>query len=379
MICTALAIVILSAVLGNFLKNKIDEAEELKNSSTDSSDGEISSEDIGEDFASSNDFIMRASGVDLRNYVGMDELVLELNTLAEAYDTILLPLCDRSDRLIYRSPALEKLLRFPEFEETELDEENNKILSFITSAVSAAKAKGRNICAVISPSYNMDSAKSAAFVDSELINELYKNGIDNIILKLPKFAVYDDNSETTAADDFVRWMQIYNSAFSTEANLGYALHTDFALSASGTRLIRSLIEDGAFICVYFDEFDGYTSEEVYDESAHILNSMVGMLTVYNVNIIISDSEAASAVYSACADAGVDTVSFFGTVMSKDLEMSADESAAEEESDSETEHDPAANTNPYASKAEDYADETEETDETDADSDFAESESDALWY
>ncbi|MGN1410166.1 MAG: hypothetical protein ACI4XJ_08315 [Eubacteriales bacterium] len=362
-ICAALVITILSALLGNYLKNKIAAADEAMSESKEAAGIQLSREENTETYADGKStFTMRGAGILLTDYAGRDELVLAVNTLAEHYDTLLVPINAEDGTMLYSSPALKSLTRQPDVQNYGNDgyeKADESAYSLLSSASSAAKAKNMNICAVMAPSQHIDSPKSAAFIDSLVISELYENGISRVMVK---FAAPNEDDE-----NYSRWIQSYVSTLDAEnSELGFAFCSDYIINASGVKQVQSLAESGAFLGVYFDALTG-SYEQIYAQITHSLNSMLGMFSVYNLNVLIDADENTAAMYNACTDAGITSVSFLGYVMPDKLSSDASDYGSEpdRQAEPETEHNPEDFTNPYASTADNYSDKSESSDETES--------------
>lgn len=354
-ICAALVITILSALLGNYLKNKIAAAEEAMKESKEAAGIQLSREETLEIYeGGKSNFTMRGAGIVLTDCGGKDELVLAVNTLAEYYDTLLIPINGEDGTMLYSSPALKAVTRQPdEIDGLNIMADENAAYSLLSSSASAAKAKNMNICAIMTPSRNIESPKNAAFIDSLVISELYDNGISRVMLK---FAPQTEEDES-----YPRWIQSYISALDAEkSELGFAFCSEYLIDASGVKQVQNLAESGAFLGVYFDTDTG-SYGDIYDEITHELNSMLGMFSVYKLNVLINADENASAIYSACTDAGITSVSFIGYILPDSLSYGASDNSGENnaEAEPETEHDPRDFTNPYASKSGDYPNEPED--------------------
>ena len=328
-ICAALVIVILSAMLGNHLKNKIDAAEEAMKASGEAAGIQLSREpaDTPTEITGSA-YAMKAGGIDLTAYTSDGDMLSALDTLSSYYSTLIIPVCREDGTLIYSSPALEKISR----SEVSAD---NTVFDLLSSCTAAAKNKGMEVCALLTPSDGISSPSNAAFVDSALISELYENGADRVMLK---FSAHDD-------ENYHRWIQNYISAMEfDEDKLGIALPSDYVLEARGVQQLQLFSERGAFLCVYFDSVSG-SYDTVYDSVTHKLGSMVGMFELYTVTVLVSPSDNIPAVYKACTDAGVKHISFTGYTLPDDLVKKLDTTEETTEDTAETEQQKIEN--PYA--------------------------------
>ena len=246
-------------------------------------------------------YAMKAGGIDLTAYTSDGDMLSALDTLSSYYSTLIIPVCREDGTLIYSSPALEKISR----SEVSAD---NTVFDLLSSCTAAAKNKGMEVCALLTPSDGISSPSNAAFVDSALISELYENGADRVMLK---FSAHDD-------ENYHRWIQNYISAMEfDEDKLGIALPSDYVLEARGVQQLQLFAERGAFLCVYFDSVSG-SYDTVYDSVTHKLGSMVGMFELYTVTVLMSPSDNIPAVYKACTDAGVKHISFTGYTLPDDL-------------------------------------------------------------
>ena len=328
-ICAALVIVILSAMLGNHLKNKIAAAEEAMKASGEAAGLQLSREpaDTPTEITGSA-YAMKAGGIDLTAYTSDGDMLSALDTLSSYYSTLIIPVCREDGTLIYSSPALEKISR----SEVSAD---NTVFDLLSSCTAAAKNKGMEVCALLTPSDGISSPLNAAFVDSALISELYENGADRVMLK---FSAHDD-------ENYHRWIQNYISAMEfDEDKLGIALPSDYVLEARGVQQLQLFAERGAFLCVYFDSVSG-SYDTVYDSVTHKLGSMVGMFELYTVTVLMSPSDNIPAVYKACTDAGVKHISFTGYTLPDDLVKKLD--TTEETTEDTAEPEQQKITNPYA--------------------------------
>ena len=93
-ICAALVIVILSAMLGNHLKNKIDAAEEAMKASGEAAGIQLSREpaDTPTEITGSA-YAMKAGGIDLTAYTSDGDMLSALDTLSSYYSTLIIPVC----------------------------------------------------------------------------------------------------------------------------------------------------------------------------------------------------------------------------------------------------------------------------------------------
>ena len=324
-ICAALVI----AMLGNHLKNKIDAAEEAMKASGEAAGIQLSREpaDTPTEITGSA-YAMKAGGIDLTAYTSDGDMLSALDTLSSYYSTLIIPVCREDGTLIYSSPALEKISR----SEVSAD---NTAYDRLLSCTAAAKNKGMEVCALLTPSDGISSPSNAAFVDSALISELYENGADRVMLK---FSAHDD-------ENYPRWIQNYISAMEfDEDKLGIALPSDYVLEARGVQQLQLFAERGAFLCVYFDSAAG-SYDTVYDSVTHKLGSMVGMFELYTVTVLVSPSDNIPAVYKACTDAGVKHISFTGYTLPDDLVKKLD--TTEEATEDTAEPEQQKITNPYA--------------------------------
>lgn len=348
-ICAALVIVILSAMLGNHLKNKIAAAEEAMKASGEAAGIQLSREPADTTAESTGStYGMKAGGIDLTAYTSDGDMLSALDTLSSYYSTLIIPVCKEDGTLIYSSPALEKISR----SEASTD---NAVYDRLLSCTAAAKNKGMEVCALLTPSDGISSPSNAAFVDSALISELYENGADRVILK---FSAHDD-------ENYPRWIQNYISAMEFDENkLGIALPSDYVLEARGVQQLQLFAERGAFLCVYFDASGSY--DMVYDSVTHKLGSMVGMFELYTVTVLVSPDDNIPAVYKACTDAGVQHISFTGYTLPDDLAKKLDTTEETTEDTAETEQQKI--TNPYAGSSF-SAPETEAETEAETDYDY----------
>lgn len=311
---------------------------------------------------------MKAGGIDLTAYTSDGDMLSALDTLSSYYSTLIIPVCREDGTLIYSSPALEKISR----SEVSAD---NTAYDRLLSCTAAAKNKGMEVCALLTPSDGISSPSNAAFVDSALISELYENGADRVILK---FSAHDD-------ENYHRWIQNYISAMEfDEDKLGIALPSDYVLEARGVQQLQLFAERGAFLCVYFDSAAG-SYDTVYDSVTHKLGSMVGMFELYTVTVLMSPSDNIPAVYKACTDAGVKHISFTGYTLPDDLVKKLD--TTEETTEDTAEPEQQKITNPYAGSSFSTP-ETETETETDYDysggyyDDYSgsyDNTGEALWY
>ena len=147
-ILAAAAITFSAIFLGHSLKLRVAEAEAALNTSEPAKEQIISRPKLPENESARRE--LSGAGLELRNYHTEDAVVAAVNTLAEHYDTLLVYLSNSDGDLLYTSPALCEMLRI-----AAPDAEDNKELTLVRSALSAAKAKNLYLCAVLDSSFGM--------------------------------------------------------------------------------------------------------------------------------------------------------------------------------------------------------------------------------
>lgn len=336
-ICAALLIVIISALIGNHLRAKIEKLNADTLISENETDNTVEFTNSGAEYHAPPS--VNGAGIDIRNYSAKDELVLAINSLDESVDTVLVKLNGEDGELLYSSAALADEVKMPE-------NEDRSEYELILSTISAAKARGMHVWGSFAPSFSIEKPENAAFVDSVKINELAASGLDSIILKVP-------HSESGTWDE-IKWFITYLSDLSTSGcDIGVSLCADFYLSTYCARQLPYIVGEGAFLCVYFDST--FSSDENEVESIkHDINSLVGIFTLYKPCVIIEDNASAAAVYQACTSSGLNSLCLAGYKLpdaspgvtdSSETELNHVTTAAEE-----TEFNPEEHTNPYASHA-----------------------------
>ncbi len=361
-ICAALAITLITALLGNWLKVKIENAEAESENLTMSVPEEEPEDDGGFDFTKIS---MSGVGINLGSFSENDALVLKLNSIDSASNTVFLTITDSAGNYYYSSPALSQTLRQPDYADS------NGKFGLLTSASLAARAKNLTLCAIIEPTFGDVSPQDGAFVDSVIINELYSLGVTRVLVKIP-----NPTDEFSDEKDYYKAVHSYASALDINGcDVGFALSSSCISSSDGVKLVQNLEDCAAFYAVYFDFSDPSLVSAESDSVTHELNSLVGLFSVYNMHVLIEDNIYSSVVYKACVSAGVDNICFEGDIpadssISTVVDGEGDEgdggtesgdakaaSALDEEEGSKT-------SNPYASRADGTSDsETEAETET----------------
>ncbi len=356
-ICAALVITLITALIGNYLKVKIANAEAESEVFVAALPEEKTN---GGDVTDFNLISMNGVGLSLGDFDDKDALVLKINSADPAADTLFLTLSGAEGEFFYSSPALSKALRQPEYEDT------NGKFSLLTSAALAARAKNLTLCAVIEPTLGDAEPQEGAFVDSIIINELYELGVSRVLIKLPPLSL----EEFDGLEDF-HTVQTYAAALNIDGcDVGFGLDSGFVSGSDGMKLIQNLEDYAAFYAVYFDFSDGadYSVEYV----THELNSLVGLFSVYNMHVLIEDNTYSSVVYKACVSAGVDNICLEGDIPAdpsgsgeaNESETGVDETVDNKPSSALDGEDESKTSNPYASRADGTRDSETET-ETEA--------------
>ncbi len=337
-ICMALVIVIISALLGNYLKNKTADAEEAMKASGEAAGIQLSREntDTTPDYPVS-EFGMNACGIDLNAYAGTGDVVSAINSMTEKQ--LLIPICDKNGNLIYSSPALEKLTRHGTSEQSPDSTYQKLVFSSEASVYS-----GIISCAVLTPSVNIESPTGAAFIDNTIIHELFDKGIKKVLIKI-----------TSSTDlKYYKWIQSYITSLDFEKDqLGIALSSNYVLEPKGIQQLQLFSEHGAFLSVYFEP-SGSTYETVYENVSHTLTSMTGMFELYTFTVLIDDNSNAAAIYQSCSDAGIEYISFMGD--KPDMSEHTNNTVTDSDKSAETEQEKISN--PYAGSSPSSENETE---------------------
>ncbi len=362
-ICAALVIIILSAILGNHLKNKVAAVDETMQASDEATDLQFSRETSDSyDTSAVSSLSLKACGIDITSFTEQGEMLNAVDIAASYYDTLIIPVCSDDGNLIYSSPALEKILRH------EISSENT-YYDTLVSCINEAKKVNLDICVLLTPSANITSPSNAAFIDSTVISELSDIGADRVIIKL----------SNSFDESYMKWVRSYISSLEFEKDkVGIAFSPDYLLDANGIRQLQLFSSKGAFICVYFEGYTG-SYDSIYDNTAHTLKSMLGIFDLYTVTALIGQSDSLAAVYNACADAEIDSISFVGYTLPSDLAKKlTDTATSADEAEKQTETEQQIITNPYAgtSLSSDANTETEEYEEDYDDSGYYDENS---WY
>ena len=341
-ICAALLIVIVSALIGNHLRAKIEKLGADTQMSENETDNTVEYVNAGAEYHAPPS--VNGAGIDIRNYSAKDEPVLAINSLDENTDTVLVKLNGEDGELLYSSAALTDEAKIPA-------NDDNSEYEMILSTISAAKAKGMRVWGSFAPSFNIEKPENAAFIDSIKINELAAAGFDSIILKVP-------HSDSGTWDE-IKWFITYLSELSTSGcDIGVSLCADFYLSTYCARQLPYIVGEGAFLCISFD--GAVSSDDIGAESIrHDINSLVGIFTLYKPCVIIEDNTSAAAVYKACTSSGLNSLCFTGYKLPDEPQNGADnaesEPGTETTAEEDTEFKPEEHTNPYASHAPDSTD------------------------
>ncbi len=350
-ICAALVIVILSAMLGNYLKNKVAATDESMKSSDESTDIQLSN-NTSElyDNTSVSDFSIKACGIDITAYTDDGDMLNAIDILASYYNTIIIPLCSDDGSLIYSSPSLAKIAR------QEISEEN-AVYDTLVSCINKSNQVNLDVCALITPSSNSNitSPSNAAFIDSTVISELTNLGVNRVIIKLP----------SASDDSYTKWIRSYISEIEFEENkIGIAFSPDYLLDAKGIRQLQLFSSMGAFTCIYFEGYSG-NYDTIYDNVTHTLNSMLGIFDLYTVTALIGQSDNITAVYNACKDAEIGSISFTEYTLPSDLvkKLTDTDESVSDSSVEETETEQQIITNPYAGSSLSNDSNTESENET----------------
>lgn len=359
-------------LLGNYLQNKVAEAENALESTPENNDPDSEDDPYGENGNHYDSPTVFGATVILSDYASEDEVVLAVNELSPSYDTVIIPVTTDDGVLLYQSPALCELTRMPAPE----DDPDYRLFS---AAASAVKAKKLRLCVMLTPNSAFSSLKNSALIDGSLISELAQNGADEILITLPDDVDKISSRDAEMLSDYiVECRDISDNA----CPIGVLLSSESYLDTDSAKRIQEIASAVSFLSIKFPIEVDSTSASAYRYVTRSITSLLGSFNVYNMRVILDcPPELLAPMYQACKDSDISNLCFASYVQPDALSYreqasdTTDETLPPEES-----ADPEANTNPYATTSQNPPDETESTnyDEPTQDTDDT-SREDKPWY
>ena len=311
-LAAAVIITALAILTGNLLLHKVETASEALESSVPPSGNaagriETTTPDLPEEAYSSLQVF--AAGLDLPAHETEDSLFARIHTIAQTYDTISIKVTGPTG-LLYTSPALTTLLRMPAVTG------ENILYTRLTNAITASKAQGLRLSAVMSSSLSYLDSATAALVDSTIAAELYTLGFHEILLT----DILPGDADTDTITNARRYLQSVQSAlsgtgsFSVGASLPAGVYLD-AVNAKQVQMLASAVDflamDAADIPV--TGTNGMTLEE-------ICISLTGSFQVYNLRVLLTTSNPTllAAQYNTLIRMDISNIHFPGEVSPETL-------------------------------------------------------------
>lgn len=366
----AAAIITFSTILlGNHLQRKVDALDNSAETTPPQTHNDISYTN-GDFYDSPTVF---GATVQISDYSGEDEMILAINTLAQSYDTVLLPVTDSDGQLLYQSPALCELSRMP------VPEENAEFRLFC-SAAAAVKAQNMQLCVMFTPNSAVSSLKEAALTDGTLIAELALYGADEVLITLPdNFSAIN----TKTAEKLCSYISDCRQISDNACSIGILLSSEFYLDESSAKQIQQIASTASFLGINFRAEGDSTAGSAYRYVSRSITYLLGSFNVYNMRMILEGTpELLSQQYKACQDGGISNICFASYVMPYDLDyrsQTSDESVETDLPSRETA--PVNNTNPYASgsKENETAADVDNFAESNEDVESESPDAEKLWY
>ncbi|MBQ4606855.1 MAG: hypothetical protein IJB15_09110 [Clostridia bacterium] len=311
-LAAAVIITALAILTGNLLLHKVETASEALESSVPPSGnaaGRIETTDTEIPEESYSSLQVSAAGLDLPVHETEDSLFARIHTIAQTYDTVSIRVTDKNG-LLYTSPALTTLLRMPAVTG------ENILYTRLASAVTASKAQGLRLSAVMSSSISHLDIATAALVDSTIAAELYTLGFQEILLT----DILPDDADTDAITNARRYLQSVRNALSgtgsffVGASLPVSVYLD-AVNAKQVQMLASAVDflamDAADIPVAGS--NGMTLEE-------ICLSLTGSFQVYNLRVLLTAANPTllAAQYNTLIRMGISNIHFLDEVSPETL-------------------------------------------------------------
>ena len=311
-LAAAVIITALAILTGNLLLRKVESATEALESSVPPSGNaagriETTDTDLPEEAYSS--LHVFAAGLDLPFHETEDSLFARIHTISQTYDTVSIEVTG-TEGLLYTSPALTSLLRMPAVTG------ENILYTRLLSAVTAAKAQGLRLSAVMSSSLpHLDSA-TAALVDSTIAAELYTLGFSEILLT----DILPGDADTDTITNARRYLQSVQNALSGTGSfhVGAALPVSVYLDAVNAKQVQMLASAVDFLAMDAAELpvsgtNGMTLEE-------ICISLSGSFQVYNLRVLLTAKNPAllAAQYNTLVRMDITNLHFMGEVSPETL-------------------------------------------------------------
>lgn len=312
-LAAAVIITALAILTGKLLLLKVETATEALESSVPPSGnaaGRIETTDTELSEEAYSSLQVFAAGLDLPFHETEDSLFARIHTISQTYDTVSIEITapfgpNGTDILLYTSPALTSLLRMPALTG------ENILYTRLSNAVTAAKAQGLRLSAVMSSSLSRLDSATAALVDSTIAAELYTLGFQEILLT----DLLPDNADTDTITNARRYLQSVQNAlsgtgsFSVGASLPVSVYLD-AVNAKQVQMLASAVDflamDAADIPVAGT--NGMTLED-------ICISLTGSFQVYNLRVLLTAESPTllAAQYNTLIRMDITNIHFLGEV------------------------------------------------------------------
>ena len=348
-IAAAIVITVITLLIGNHLKDKVEAANEAT-TDTHVSTG-LQSERHLEESAIYSDYSPTVFGasVIISDYMtggeGENErsITADVRTLSSHFDTLSINLMSDDGELIYESEAMCALSRIPY-------KGDGEAAALIADALAEAKNNNMRTCAVILPMISETTISGAAAVDSALITELGEMGFDEVLFDLTDS--FGDELTYDSASRVRTYVHECASLTSDACKLGVALSANVYLNSANAKQIQLIANAASFIAIKFDLEEEYITTDIYNKVSDAVTSLLGNFSVYNMRVIV-DSRfdiISAAVYSACKEHGVTNVSFSTFILPEALGYTDTPDEDGEDADSDNPEEGGTVANPYATTA-----------------------------
>ena len=345
-LAAAVIITGLAILTGNLLLQKVENATEALESSVPPSGnaaGRIETTDTELPEEAYSSLQVFAAGLDLPFHETEDSLFARIHTIAQTYDTVSIGITGRdaltgTESLLYTSPALTTLLRMPAITG------DNILYTRLSNAVTAAKAQGLRLSAVMSSSLSHLDSATAALVDSTIAAELYTLGFQEILLT----NILPGDADTDTITNARRYLQSVQNALSGTGSfsVGAALPVSVYLDAVNAKQVQMLASAVDFLAM--DAADIPVSGESGMTLEEICVSLTGSFQVYNLRVLLTSRNTTllAAQYNTLIRMNITNIHFLGEVSPETLIEPTLPEAAPEEAET-TAEDTIPQTNPYA--------------------------------
>lgn len=354
-ILAAAVITFSSILLGHYLGRRAAEAEAVLNTSEPANEQITSRPKLTETEASGRE--ISAAGLKLRNYHTEDAVAAAVNSLAEHYNTLLIDLTNENGALMYTSPALCERLRI-----AVPSGEDDRALTLVRSALTAAKSRNLWVCAVTDTSFGMLERGMDAQIDGTLFAELASFGVDEILIKN---TVIDE--QDIPADEIADYLTGCREITDGSCYLGILFTDDVFLEFSNAHAIQTIASAADFTGIDMTAYDSVTPDDLYDRMTRDVTSLYGSFSIYNMRVVLStaDHDLLAAQAQALKDGTIFNICFTETILPDSLNYTKHPLPEEQPSETtaeEPERKAEPQSNPYASGSSGQAEEPEDTPE-----------------